>query len=151
MTELIGTTLDSISHRLYVGSLNYSPSFLVVNLKGMAGHSLQKLIDLAIGRAVVIGGTQSASETDLLVSVKDALYFQGDDGSHPDRGYLASVEFQRNAELVMFEMDKLVDGADTIMSFWLKEGHPFYPVFWDFAFLIEKNNDAIVFIGSSSD
>lgn len=51
----------------------------------------------------------------------------------------------------MFEMDKLVDGADTIMSFWLKEGHPFYPVFWDFAFLIEKNNDAIVFIGSSSD
>ncbi|WP_152604096.1 hypothetical protein [Methylotenera sp. G11] len=151
MTKSIGTTLDSISHGLYVGSLNYSPSFLVVELKGMAGQSLQKLIDLAIRRTVVIGGTQSAKEADLLVSVKEALYYQGDDGSHPDRGYLASVEFQRNAELVMSEVGKLVDGADTIMSFWLKEGHPFYPVFWDFAYLIEINNDAIVFIGSSSD
>jgi hypothetical protein len=38
-----------------------------------------------------------------------------------------------------------------IERFWRKEGHPAYPVFWDFAFVIAGPTEAEVFIGSSSD
>ncbi len=31
------------------------------------------------------------------------------------------------------------------------EGHPGYPVFWDFAFLFVSNSNATILIGSSSD
>jgi len=134
-----------------MGGRNYSPSFMIVECKGMVGQSLQDVLDLAIDGAVVVGGSQSASKADVLRVVRTSLDFQGDDGAHPCRDYLASVEFKRDAELVMIQVGKLVDGADTIVSFWLKEGHPFYPVFWDFAFLIERSKDAVIFIGSSSD
>jgi hypothetical protein len=38
-----------------------------------------------------------------------------------------------------------------VWSFWLEEGHPFYPVQWDFAYVLAGHNGAEVFIGSSSD
>ena len=134
-----------------MGGMNYSPRFMIVECKGMAGQSLQEVLDLAIGDAVVVGGSQSASKADVLRAVRTSLDYQGDDGAHPSRDYLASDEFKRDTELVMIQIGTLVDGAAAIVSYWLKEGHPFYPVFWDFAFLIEKNKDAVIFIGSSSD
>ena len=151
MTEALETTLETIAHRLFDDSLNYSPSFLVVDLKGMAGRPLRELLELAIGGAVAIGGTRLAGAADVLASVRNALDYQGDDGSHPGRDYLASADFRRDAGLAMSQVGRVVAGADTIMAFELEAGHPFYPVFWDFAFLIEKNGDAVVFIGSSSD
>ena len=151
MTALLNTTLERISRGLLMGGMNYSPSFMIVECKGMAGQSLQEVLDLAIGGAAVVGGSQSASKADVLSVVRASLDYRGDDGVHPSRDYLASIEFNRDADLVMIQVGTLVDGADTIISFRIKEGYPFYPVFWDFAFLIEKNKDAVIFIGSSSD
>lgn len=151
MTAALETTLDTIAHRLFDDSLNYSPSFMVAELKGMAGRPLRELLELAIGGAVAIGGSQPASAADVLQSVRAALDYRGDHGSHPGLEYLASAEFTRDAGLAMAQVGKLVEGAEAIISFELEAGHPFYPVFWDFAFLIEKCGDAVVFIGSSSD
>lgn len=83
--------------------------------------------------------------------MRDAFDYQGDDGSHPGRDYLASMTFKQDADFVMAQLEGLVSGASLLTLFWLKEGHPFYPVFWDFAFMIERGDDAFVLIGSSSD
>ena len=48
-------------------------------------------------------------------------------------------------------IEQSVVGATVIERFWLKEGHPAYPVFWDFAFVIAGPHETKVFIGSSSD
>ena len=41
--------------------------------------------------------------------------------------------------------------ANRIEKFRLDEGHPAYPVFWDFAFLFTSSDEATVLVGSSSD
>jgi hypothetical protein len=41
--------------------------------------------------------------------------------------------------------------ATLVVNFWLKAGHPAYPVFWGFAFVIAGPRGAEVFVGSSSD
>jgi hypothetical protein len=43
------------------------------------------------------------------------------------------------------------DRSVRVVAFRLKEGHPFYPVFWDFAFLIEIDQESILLMASSSD
>jgi len=44
-----------------------------------------------------------------------------------------------------------ISDATTIKRFWLKQGHPAYPVFWDFAFVVIGTQQVELFIGSSSD
>jgi hypothetical protein len=44
-----------------------------------------------------------------------------------------------------------LETADLVVEFSLKQGHPAYPVFWEFAYDIHSNGQRWVFIGSSSD
>jgi hypothetical protein len=53
--------------------------------------------------------------------------------------------------VVLAHLDHALAAALLVQSFWLKKGHPDYPVFWDFAFVIAGSSAAEVFIGSSSD
>jgi hypothetical protein len=117
----------------------------------MAGRALADILDSALGEGVLIGGTNAVGAADVLDALRDALAYQGDSGSHPGQEYLSSEGFKRHESMVLAWLGALLEGASHIESFWLKEGHPFYPVFWDFAFSIEKGADTFVFIGSSSD
>jgi len=49
------------------------------------------------------------------------------------------------------KLKPLLSKAGKITRFTLKKGHPFYPVFWDFAFNIEVENESYIIIGASSD
>ena len=151
MIEELNITLDRLSRNLFRGSLNYNASFLVVRCKDMAGEPLEKVLADAIGNAVTVGGSESATESDVVEAMRSALAYLGDNGSHPSREYMASATYVQDTELAASQLKTLLNGASLIISFWLKEGHPFYPVYWDFAFAAEQNNDTIVIIGSSSD
>jgi hypothetical protein len=61
------------------------------------------------------------------------------------------VQFTQDRAKALAQLNDFLRGVCRLTSFWLKEGHPFYPVFWDFAYVIEKDGDAFVFIGASSD
>jgi hypothetical protein len=52
---------------------------------------------------------------------------------------------------VLAELKSKVDVASLLAHFWLQEGHPAYPVFWDFAFVVAGPEGGLVFLGSSSD
>lgn len=151
MTTEINTTLDTISRSLSADSLNYTASFKLVKCENMAGQPLREIIAAALGDGVVIGETSTVQPDDVLKELGDALSYQGDDGSHPGRDYLKSDRFEQDKSLALAQVSSLVEGAGYVVTFRLDDGHPFYPVFWDFAFSIEKDDDAYVFIGSSSD
>ena len=151
MTASLRSTLEHISLQLFAGSMNYQVSFLVAELKYAAGQSLQKLRQSATGKPAFPEDSRSANSSDVVEALRDALSYERDDGSHPSRLYMQSPEFRHDSDIAISQLRELVDSADTIISFSLVEGHPFYPVFWDFAFVIEKGDDAVVFIGSSSD
>lgn len=147
----INDVLKKISRRLFARSLNYCADFVLVKCKRMAGESLNDVVLAGLGADASIGGWIAAEKQDVLDELGSGLRFRGDDGSHPSRNYLLSREFQQDSDLATSLVDSLIDEGELIFSFWLEKGHPFYPVFWDFAFMIEKGPDAYVFIGSSSD
>lgn len=143
--------LRMISRRSFAGSLNYCASFLLVRCEGLAGQSLQTILASEVSENARVESSGAAAATDVLEALEHALDYQGDDGAHPGRRYLNSLQFQQDKATALAQIGAIVEGADYICSFELTDGHPFYPVFWDFAFLIEKANDAYIFIGSSSD
>ena len=117
----------------------------------MAGESLNAVVTAALGADARVGGAQSASKEDIIEALESALHYRGDEGSHPTLEYLDSPKSKEDFDAVTTEVQCILDQSDLLLSLWLENGHPFYPVFWDFAFLIEISEDSILFIASSSD
>jgi hypothetical protein len=148
----INSALEDISRNLYAGSLNYCASFKLVKCGGMTGRALQDTLASALEEGVIISEVSNAGAADVLEALRDALAYQGVLGSHhPGYDYLMSEDFRQDASKVLAQVYTLLEGASLISSFQIEEGHPFYPVFWDFAFWIEKGTDAFILVGSSSD
>lgn len=132
-------------------SQNYAVDFRLYPCTGLAGESLTEILAAAFPHPVVIGGSKSATALELLEDFKAGLEYAGDEGAYPNLAFLSTAEFQASVDELLKWFEEFSTGANQIVGFWLKEGHPFYPVFWDFAYVIEKDQDAFVFIGSSSD
>lgn len=143
--------LSALCAKLGEESLNYCPNIRLYSCPRVAGRSIADTVQTALGTAVVVGGTSPADLDALLPSLNEALGYAGDENSHPNLAFLASDEFRAEKAEVLRFFEALARDADLLTSFWLKEGHPFYPMFWAFAFVIEKGADSHVLIGSSSD
>jgi hypothetical protein len=151
MTADINSSLEAICTKLGEDSMNYGARIRLFSSPRMAGRSVTDTVSAALGNAVVVGGTSSTDHAEFVQAIKDGLEYVGDESSFPNRAFLASDQFQKKKGEVLRFFDEFAGGADQLISFRLKEGHPFYPVFWDFAFVIEKGADSFVLIGSSSD
>lgn len=102
------------------------------------------------GPGIVIGGSQETTAEDLLAEVTDAIGHGGDSdyGPLPER-----IQSERFHQLLagVGEECRLLGSDARIELFWLKEGHPAYPVFWDFAFALRHEEGCDILIGSASD
>jgi cob(I)alamin adenosyltransferase len=91
------------------------------------------------------------TEDEIVAEIQDSLMFPGDTGAGPDAEMIASVEFANCLDELLAELRKYAKAANKIERFWLKTGHPAYPVFWDFALLFSSADASLVIIGSASD
>lgn len=98
-----------------------------------------------------IGGTQLVSGQEVLVNVDQSLRYAGDAGSGPEPAVLNSTKFEELLAKVFLHLEQAISGATSIFYFWLRSGHPDYPVYWDFAFVLIGSEYVEIFIGSSSD
>ncbi len=152
MYSEINVSLEAISRKLYRSSLNYSADFRFFVSKEANGEPLETVVRTLLGDNAEIGNARAVTKRDVIDEFKDALGYRGDHGSHPSLDYLDSPESRVDFDNVICKIQRVLDDSfDDIQSFWLKEGHPFYPVFWDFAFLIRTGGESMLFIGSSSD
>lgn len=115
------------------------------------GEPLEKVVKFCLGNKAIVGGAVASTKEHLMKDFQDGLNFRGDAGAHPSLKYLDSQKCKDHFDSVISEVDSILKQSDLVLSFWLKSGHPFYPVFWDFAYLIELPEDSIIFIASSSD
>ena len=134
-----------------LGSGNYVATIQFYQSIGSSGRNISEAVTAALRAPVLIQDTVSVDRAEVISRLKEGLEYAGDHGAHPNHSFLASNQFKKEEEAVLEFLDEFLSDAGQIISFYLKDGHPFYPVFWDFAFLIEKNSDSFVFIGSSSD
>jgi hypothetical protein len=148
----INDSLAVISKKLFRTSLNYCVDFKFFVSKETVGKPLETVVRTILGEHAEIGMAQPATKKDVIDELTNALQYRGDHGSHPSLDYLDSNDCRIDFEQITCRIQRVLDdSSDDIQSFWLKEGHPFYPVFWDFAFLIRTCGESILFIGSSSD
>lgn len=144
-------TLAAIVDLLNEGGWNYS-----VFLKGYPaqlkiGMSSQQLVQTALGSSAVVERVQQVTTQQVLAEVEASLAYAGDSGAGPNEAAIQSERFRELLTTLLAETNAVATEAKKVEQFWLKEGHPAYPVFWDFAFLFTGSEEALVFIGSSSD
>lgn len=105
----------------------------------------------ALGPDVVVGGIGEVGGPEVLAEVESALRYAGDRHAGPKPVVLRSRRYKGLVRAVLSELEQAVAEASVVATFWLREGHPAYPVFWDFAFVIAGPAGGLVFVGSSSD
>jgi hypothetical protein len=131
--------------------LNYVVAFDIHRVPRMPDATAEQYISAALGPKAIVGGLQPVAPTELLAEVERCLRYPGDRGHGPDPSALRSPEFERHVRSVLDYLKRSVAESSAVTTFWLREGHPLYPVMWDFAYLFEKAHCAVVFLGSSSD
>ena len=112
-------------------------------LSSILGRTLPK-------NEIVIGGSQPSNVGKLISDISSAIAHVGDSGYGPIPERIESDKFQHLLRDTIHEC-KVLCADSRIERFWLKEGHPAYPVFWDFAFAIRHEYGCEILIGSSSD
>jgi uncharacterized protein (TIGR02996 family) len=131
--------------------LNYVVDFGIYRVPRMPDATSERYISEALGPGAVVGGLQPVTRAELLGEVERCLRYPGTEGHGPDASTLRSPEFDRNVRVILDYLERSVAESSEVVTFWLREGHPFYPVMWDFAFVFLKAHCAVVFLGSSSD
>lgn len=130
---------------------NYSVFLRSYRTTFKASHSSGEVIRSALGVAARLGGIFDVTAQEALAEIKDSLSYAGDCAAGPDPEAIQSARFTELLATVLAEVSSTASKAIQIEQFWLEEGHPAYPVFWDFAFLFKTEHEAVVLIGSSSD
>lgn len=130
---------------------NYQVFLRVYRVPFASDAPAQWYISESLGPSAVIGGVVPSTGPGILAEVEQSLRYVGDVGSGPKPGALRSRRFKALVPAVLAELEQAIAGAVLFAQFWLRNGHPAYPVFWDFAFVIAGPAGGLVFIGSSSD
>jgi hypothetical protein len=98
-----------------------------------------------------LGGIEEVQSSAVWPEIEELLLYAGDEGAGPSGSVIGSELFSAMMDELKSELGTLVGTATKVERFWIQDGHPAYPVFWDFAFLFWEDSKATVLIGSSSD
>jgi hypothetical protein len=142
--------LDLLTTIIERGAGNYVVSFLLYEVDHDQGATLEEIVQSSINGAK-IGNSSTATTDDVLRDVRDGIEYEGDESHGPAQEDLKSKQFLETKGRVMAELLAILNKADRILHFTFQDGHPAYPVYWDFAYLIGGRTHSYVFVGSSSD
>lgn len=145
----IEQAIADICHLSY--GLNYEVFLAIHEVPRALGSRVTEYIREAIGIEAVVGGHVYISGEDLLIEVEKCLTYEGHRGTGPLPENRNSPRFNHAVQIVLSHARELVASSEYCEEFWLDEGHPADPVFWDFAYLVVGRENVHVLIGSSSD
>lgn len=145
----IDETLDELAGLLY--GMNYSVFLRRYPVPFQADAGADWYVAQAVGPTAVTGGTSKVTATEVLTEVEELLRHAGDHAYGPDASFLQSAKYTELLSRVLAYVEQATAEATLIEWFWLKEGHPYCSVYWDFAYVFAGPLEAEVFIGSSSD
>lgn len=135
-----------LEHLLY--GYNYE---VWVNVYGPldASQPLVDALEHAVSRRSVVANITAMSVTEVQTEVLEMLLYVGDEGSGPEDLDVKRDEINQLASEIMQLAH--VNEADHISAFRYVEGHPAYPVFWEFAYDIHAQGKRWILLGCSSD
>lgn len=144
--------LEKIASILNTDAWNYAVFLRSYEVPLMApADSAAALIEKALGSAATVSGIEDIQSEAVWPPVQNALLYAGDHAAGPSDAAIKSGKLAALIGALKDQIDELVNAATKIECFWLKDGHPDYPVYWDFALLFRQDGSATIFMGSSSD
>ena len=144
-------TLAAMTHLLNESGWNYSVFLQTYPVSRIGGESSEQLIHAALSNSAVIENIQEVTTQEVIYEVNASLSYAGSSCDGPDQSVIESEQFKGLLATLLIDVEAESSVSVMVEKFCLKEGHPAYPVFWDFAFLFTGAKKASVFIGSSSD
>lgn len=146
MPHLNSQDLKKIEHLLY--GLNYEVSLRLYGPMN-SEQGLIETVKTLISDECELSGLLRRSLIEAKTVMTNCLLYKGDDGSKP-------LELDsKKAEIIQLLNNILstigFENAEMVVEFGFKQGHPAYPVFWDFAYDIHVEDERWIFVGSSSD
>ena len=141
--------LAEIMQLLY--GFNYQVSLYLYRMPFAPNSTVEEYVTRALGPDAVIGNFLPVTGEEILTEVEQSLLHQGDGGYGPDQAKVQSSRFRQLMTEFLQELKTWIESSVSLSSFWLKDGHPAYPVWWDFAYFVAGPEVVFVLIGSSSD
>ena len=130
---------------------NFQASIGLFSMQSISGETAEETVKRILGASAKPEFFKARSFEEMISQFRDCIGWKGDDGAHPNRKYQSTQEYFEDIDQVLDKLKVLFRDAKGGWEFSLAEGHPFYPVYWEFAFLIKGTAKTYVLIGSSSD
>ncbi|MHA6576023.1 hypothetical protein [Pseudomonas yamanorum] len=138
--------IQRLEHLLY--GYNYQVSLDVYGPLD-SGAPLIDILKSAVNSSCVVSRCAPVSLNEVREQVLEWLLYPGDPGSGPKDLDIKHAEIRALAEQLL--QGAQLDNADAAYDFYLANGHPGYPVFWEFAYDIHASGKRWILLGSSSD
>lgn len=143
--------LTWMANLLNANGWNYTVTLLTWSLPANNGIETADYIRTALGSATIVGKVSPVQGNDVIDTIKYSLTYLGDRDHGPLPEILLSQEFLNLQQTILDDAQQNITQADSSWSFTLLEGHPAYPVFWDFSYILVSRSEVNIIIGSASD
>lgn len=143
-----------VSLRKLLSGRNYGIDLLDTTIEFDENFSLRDTICQALGQTSIdIINQKIFTKQQLIQEIVEKLSYTGDDTSGPILDTNKKKNVQDLIGKYCSDLDAWIDENDFVLSFFIEDGHPFYPVFWEYAFYIESEKRKLcrILIGCSSD
>lgn len=123
--------LEQITVRLQQDAKNYSVFLKVHEVPYVPPPDPEELIRASFGAEAKLGSIDEIEGVSVCPELDEALFYPGDEGAGPGNTVLKKNEsFIELIEDFKGEIRRLAGASRKIQRFWLKDGHPAYPVFF---------------------
>ncbi len=146
MPDVSSEELKQIEHLLY--GLNYAVSLRLYGPSN-SEQGLIETVKMLISEECELSSVVRISSNEAKTVMTNCLLYKGDEGSKPLELDSKKAEIIKLLNSILSTIG--FENADMVVEFAFKQGHPAYPVFWDFAFDIHVKDKRWIFVGCSSD
>lgn len=143
--------LTQMADLLHSEGKNYSVFLRAYRGATRCASDVGDIVNRLIGYDAVITAVVDSNVIEVAEQVRECLCYVGDESAGPGSGTLGSAEFANLLERILEGVAQLGSRSHGVRSLEFLEGHPAYPVFWDFAFLFLGNDENVLLVGASSD
>jgi RNA binding exosome subunit len=143
--------LTEMAELLNSDGWNYSVFLKAYSGATESASNISDIVNALIGNGIAVDEVRDVDATEVTEEVSRSLGYVGNESAGPSAKILASAEFSNLVKSILESIAQLSKSSTGIKALTFVEGHPAYPVFWDFAFLFLSENDCLLLVGSSSD
>ncbi|ABD82201.1 hypothetical protein [Saccharophagus degradans] len=143
--------LDEILFKINGLALNYVADIKLFLVKDISLNNGGDIVRSAVDSSVKVGQIYESNNKEVLDAIKRALTYEGTESSHPNMEFVGTEHHKYLMGLLLEKMGVCLRKASNVQSFTFQRGHPFYPIYWDFSYILKFRDSIYVLVGSSSD